>query len=50
MAQESDVAMAEQNQWSGVEDTIEDPEEFRVIFQALDSFALVYFPLHRHRT
>jgi hypothetical protein len=30
-----------ENQWSGVEDTIEDPEEVKVIFQALDSFALV---------
>ena len=26
-------------QWNGVEDTVEDPEELRVIFQALDSFS-----------
>jgi carnosine N-methyltransferase len=26
------------NTWNGVEDTIEDPEEARVLFCALDSF------------
>ncbi|KAH8664148.1 N2227-like protein-domain-containing protein [Xylariales sp. PMI_506] len=29
----------EESQWNGVEDTIEDPEEVKVIFSALDSFA-----------
>ncbi|KAM7201854.1 methyltransferase family [Rhypophila sp. PSN 637] len=30
--------MAEETHWEGVENTIEDPEEERVIFKALDSF------------
>ncbi|KAK8041246.1 hypothetical protein PG994_014253 [Apiospora phragmitis] len=29
----------DETQWNGVEDTAEDPEELRVIFQALDSFS-----------
>lgn len=27
------------SQWDGIEDTADDPEEIRVIFSALDSFA-----------
>lgn len=30
--------MADDEQWSGMENTIEDPEETKVIFCALDSF------------
>ena len=29
------------SEWNGVEEAIEDPEEIRVIFCALDSFRLV---------
>ncbi|KAK6077292.1 methyltransferase family [Seiridium cupressi] len=39
MAEAKPTAPVEESQWSGVEDTIEDPEEIKVIFQALDSFA-----------
>ncbi len=31
----------DEGQWNGVEDAIEDPEELRVIFCALDSFGSV---------
>lgn len=34
-------AYGHDSQWNGVEETIEDPEEIRVIFCALDSFRLV---------
>ncbi|KAI0124248.1 N2227-like protein-domain-containing protein [Xylariales sp. AK1849] len=33
------MAPGGESQWNGVEDTIEDPEEVKVIFSALDSFA-----------
>ncbi|KAI1849409.1 hypothetical protein JX266_004904 [Neoarthrinium moseri] len=39
MAEQANVPPTEEAQWSGVEDTIEDPEEVKVIFSALDSFA-----------
>jgi hypothetical protein len=39
--QPSSTTRADEGQWSGVEDTIEDPEETKVIFAALDSFASV---------
>lgn len=34
-------AYRDDSQWNGVEETIDDPEEIRVIFCALDSFRLV---------
>ncbi len=34
----TDDQMADEDPWSGVENTIEDPEEVKVIFCALDSF------------
>lgn len=53
MADHPPATRPDEGQWSGVEDTIEDPEETKVIFSALDSFALVYrLPLtlaHTHR-
>lgn len=42
-------APAQENQWSEV-DTIDDPEEFKVIFQALDSFAQYAKTAHLHCT
>lgn len=33
---------AETNDWEGVDNTVSDPEEARVIYSALDSFASVY--------
>ena len=33
--------MPEETQWDGIENTIEDPEEIRVIFAALDSYLSV---------
>lgn len=33
------AADVDENAWRGVEETIEDPEERRVLFCALDSFA-----------
>lgn len=32
-----------ESDWQGVEKTVDDPEEARVIFCALDSFLSVYF-------
>lgn len=40
MDQES-LGHGDEGQWNGVEDAIEDPEELRVIFCALDSFRFV---------
>ncbi|CAJ2508263.1 Uu.00g094490.m01.CDS01 [Anthostomella pinea] len=37
--EQPELPPAEDNQWDGVEGTIEDPEEIRVIFCALDSFS-----------
>lgn len=34
-------AHGDESHWNGVEDAIEDPEELRVIFSALDSFGSV---------
>lgn len=45
MAQAERAANTEDPQWDGVEETIEDPEEVRVIFCALDSFRSVPSPL-----
>ncbi|KAH6649016.1 N2227-like protein-domain-containing protein [Truncatella angustata] len=50
MAQAGATAPTEDNQWSGVEDTMGDPEEIRVIFQALDSFAQYAKTAHFHCT
>ncbi|KAI1639736.1 N2227-domain-containing protein [Biscogniauxia mediterranea] len=36
---EADKALVDDNQWNGVEEAIEDPEEIRVIYCALDSFS-----------
>lgn len=33
------LSASEESAWGGVEQTIEDPEEVRVMFSALDSFA-----------
>jgi hypothetical protein len=33
--------MEDDGHWNGVEDTIQDPEELRVLFCALDSFVFV---------
>ncbi|KAK3325389.1 N2227-like protein-domain-containing protein [Apodospora peruviana] len=38
--------MADETHWVGVEDTIEDPEELRVIFNALDSY--LQYGRHAH--
>jgi len=35
----SQPTAADDHAWSGVEESIEDPEEVRVIFCALDSFS-----------
>jgi hypothetical protein len=37
----ADSEMVDDRQWSGVEDAVDDPEELRVIFCALDSYLLV---------
>ena len=34
-------AVADESHWDGIEETVEDPEEVRVIFSALDSFLSV---------
>lgn len=34
-----DAAEIDEHTWGGVEETIQDPEELRVLFCALDSFA-----------
>jgi hypothetical protein len=36
-----EVKMADESHWNGIEETIEDPEEVRVIFCALDSYLSV---------
>lgn len=37
----ADSEMADDSQWNGAEDAVDDPEELRVIFCALDSYLLV---------
>lgn len=37
----ADSEMADDREWGGYEDAVEDPEELRVIFCALDSYLLV---------
>ncbi|ORY71885.1 N2227-like protein-domain-containing protein [Pseudomassariella vexata] len=37
MADQAGIGHGDDSQWNGVEDTIDDPEEIRVIFSALDS-------------
>ncbi|XDG02292.1 hypothetical protein ABKA04_001907 [Annulohypoxylon sp. FPYF3050] len=45
MESATQVYDGDDSQWNGVEENIEDPEEIRVIFQALDSFRQAFYAL-----